>query len=108
MADSLDRQPLSRETVVKVARLARLKLTPAEIDDYVGKLGQVLGYVEMLDEVDVTDIEPMVHAIELRNVFRADEVQPSLSRSDALKNAQKTDGVCFLVPQILDGGGSSA
>jgi Asp-tRNA(Asn)/Glu-tRNA(Gln) amidotransferase C subunit len=35
-------------------------------------------------------------------------VQPSLSRSDALKNAPKTDGVCFLVPQILDGGGSSA
>jgi aspartyl-tRNA(Asn)/glutamyl-tRNA(Gln) amidotransferase subunit C len=108
MADSLDRQPLSRETVVKVARLARLKLTPAEIDDYVGKLGQVLGYVEMLDEVDVTDIEPMVHAIELRNVFRADEVRPSLPRTDALKNAPKTDGVCFLVPQILDGGGSSA
>ena len=103
MADSLDRQPLSRETVVKVARLARLKLTPAEIDDYVGKLGQVLGYVEMLDEVDVTDIEPMVHAIELTNVLREDTLVPSLPRADGLKNAPKQDGRYFLVPAILEG-----
>jgi aspartyl-tRNA(Asn)/glutamyl-tRNA(Gln) amidotransferase subunit C len=99
---------LDRETVVKVAKLARLKLSDAEIDDCAGKLGQVLGYIAMLNEVDTTDVEPMVHAIEMRNVFRADEVQPSLPRTEALKNAPKTDGVCFLVPQILDGGGSSA
>lgn len=99
---------LDRETVVKVAGLARLKLTEAEIEDHAGKLGQVLGYINVLNEVDTTDVEPMVHAIEMRNVFRADEVQPSLPRTEALKNAPKTDGVCFLVPQILDGGGSSA
>lgn len=99
---------LDRETVVKVAGLARLKLSDAEIDDYAGKLGQVLGYIAVLNEVDTTNVEPMVHAIELRNVFRADEVQPSLPRTEALRNAPKTDGVCFLVPQILDGGGPSA
>ncbi len=99
---------LDRETVVKVAGLARLKLSDAEIDDYAGKLGQVLGYINVLNEVDTTNVEPMVHAIELRNVFREDEVQPSLPRTEALKNAPKTDGVCFLVPQILDGGAPSA
>lgn len=101
-------QKLDRETVVKVASLARLKLTDREIDDYTGKLGQVLGYIQMLDEVPTDDVEPMVHAIELRNVFRDDVVQPSLPREQALANAPKTDGKCFLVPQILDAGTVSA
>jgi aspartyl-tRNA(Asn)/glutamyl-tRNA(Gln) amidotransferase subunit C len=93
---------LTRNEVLKVARLARLKLTDSEVDDYTEKLGTVLAYVDSLNEIDTEDIEPMVHAVELRNVFRADEVCPSLSRVAALSNAPKTDGQFFLVPQILD------
>jgi aspartyl-tRNA(Asn)/glutamyl-tRNA(Gln) amidotransferase subunit C len=93
---------LTRSDVLKVARLARLKLTDAEIDDYTEKLGSVLAYVESLNEVDTEDFEPMVHGVSLGNVFRADEVAPSLSREAALSNAPKTDGQFFLVPQILD------
>ncbi len=93
---------LTRNEVLKVARLARLKLTDAEVADYAEKLGSVLEYVESLNEVDTEDVEPMVHAVELSNVFRPDEVVPSLPREAALSNAPKTDGYCFLVPQILD------
>jgi aspartyl-tRNA(Asn)/glutamyl-tRNA(Gln) amidotransferase subunit C len=96
-------EPLSRETVLKVARLARLRLTEAEVDDYAAKLGSILGYVEQLNEVNTDDIEPMVHAVELANVFRDDVVTPSLSQKDALANAPKSDGKFFLVPQILEG-----
>jgi aspartyl-tRNA(Asn)/glutamyl-tRNA(Gln) amidotransferase subunit C len=93
---------LTRADVLKVARLARLKLTDAEIDDYTEKLGSVLAYVDSLNEIDTEEIEPMVHAVELSNIFRPDAVTPSLARDAALANAPKTDGQFFLVPQILD------
>lgn len=93
---------LTRADVLKVARLGRLKLTEDEVADYTTKLGNILSYVDSLNEVDTTDVEPMVHAVELSNVFRGDEVAPSLPRAAALQNAPKTDGQFFLVPQILD------
>jgi aspartyl-tRNA(Asn)/glutamyl-tRNA(Gln) amidotransferase subunit C len=93
---------LSRAEVLKVAMLARLKLTDAEVDDCTAKLGSILEYVDSLGEINTDEIEPMVHAVELSNVFRADEVAPSLPRAAALSNAPKTDGQFFLVPQILD------
>lgn len=93
---------LTRADVLKVANLARLKLSEAEVADYTAKLGSILEYVESLNEVETEDVEPMVHAVELSNVFRRDEVVPSLTREAALSNAPKTDGQFFLVPQILD------
>ncbi len=94
---------LSTEDVQKVAKLARLKLTPEEVEQFAGQLGHILGYVEMLSEVDTDNVQPMAHAADVTNVFRSDEVQPSLPRETALKNSPKTDGKYFLVPQILDG-----
>ena len=93
---------LTRAEVLKVANLARLKLTDAEVDDCTAKLGNVLAYVDSLGEVNTDEIDPMVHAVELSNVFRSDETTPSLPRDAALSNAPKTDGQFFLVPQILD------
>jgi aspartyl-tRNA(Asn)/glutamyl-tRNA(Gln) amidotransferase subunit C len=95
-------EPLTSLEVQKVALLGRLKLSEAEVADYTLKLGQVLGYVEVLNEVDTENVEPLVHAVELSNVFRADEVRPSLPPGEALANAPKTDGRFYLVPQILD------
>ncbi|MCA9055631.1 MAG: Asp-tRNA(Asn)/Glu-tRNA(Gln) amidotransferase subunit GatC [Planctomycetaceae bacterium] len=96
--------PLTPEDVRKVARLARLMLTDAEVETYTRQLGQVLGYVDRLSEVDTTGVEPMAHAIEMANVFRPDEPTGSLPRDAALASAPKTDGRYFLVPPILDGG----
>lgn len=108
MSDDSTRGPaLDRATVAKVATLARLKLTDAEIDEYVGRLGAVLEYVHVLDELDTSNVEPLVHAFEMTNVFRVDEVQPSLPRAAALANAPKSDGRCFLVPRIIDAGPSA-
>jgi aspartyl-tRNA(Asn)/glutamyl-tRNA(Gln) amidotransferase subunit C len=95
---------MNREEVVKVALLARLKLTDDELDRFTSQLGQVLQYVDILNEVETEDVEPMAHAVELFNVFRDDEVRESLARDEALSNAPETDGQCFLVPPILDGG----
>lgn len=96
--------PLTPDDVRKVARLARLQLTDAEVETYTPQLGQVLQYIDRLSEVDTDGIEPMAHAIEVENVLRADESKSSLPRELALSNAPKADGRYFLVPPILDGG----
>lgn len=94
---------LPRETVLKVAQLARLQLSPAEVEEFTQQLGAILDYVSRLDQLDTRAVEPMVHAIELVNVFREDVPVPSLPRAAALSNAPKTDGKYFLVPAILEG-----
>jgi aspartyl-tRNA(Asn)/glutamyl-tRNA(Gln) amidotransferase subunit C len=93
---------LSLEDVRKVAKLARLQLTPEEEVRYQQQLGQVLKYVDVLNSVDTTGVDPLAHPHEVTNVLRADEPSPSLPRPAALANAPKTDGKYFLVPQILD------
>jgi aspartyl-tRNA(Asn)/glutamyl-tRNA(Gln) amidotransferase subunit C len=93
---------LSSAEVLKVARLARLRLTDDEVALYARQLGAILEYIDRLGEVDTTGVEPMAHAIEQHNVFRADEQTPSLPREAALGNAPASDGRYFLVPPILD------
>lgn len=93
---------LSREDVRKVADLARLKVTDTELDSLAQDLRAIVGYVEVLNEVDTTDVPPMVHAVELHNVLREDVVLESLPRAAALSNAPRTDGECFLVPAIIE------
>ena len=93
---------LSREDVRKVADLARLKVTDTELDSLAQDLRAIVGYVEVLNEVDTTDVAPMVHAVELHNVLREDIVIESLPRAAALSNAPQTDGECFLVPAIIE------
>ena len=93
--------PLSREDVEKVSLLARLKLSDAELALLTEQLGQVVSYVEQLNELDTEDVDPMVHAVEVTNVFRADVLQPSLPREASLSNAPKADGECYLVPAVL-------
>ena len=93
---------LSRDDVQKVARLARLKVTASELDGLLVDLTAIVGYVQVLNEVDCTGVEPMVHAVELKNVLRSDNLVDSLPRSAALSNAPRTDGEYFLVPAIID------
>ena len=95
-------EPLTKGAVAKVAHLARLKLSDAELDLFTTQLGQVLGYVELLNELNTDGVEPIAHVADIANVFRDDELKPSLPRAAALSNAPKTDGKFFVVPQILE------
>jgi aspartyl-tRNA(Asn)/glutamyl-tRNA(Gln) amidotransferase subunit C len=97
-------EPLPATAVQKVAHLSRLKLTDDEVARFGRQLGDILKYVELLNAVDTTGVEPMAHAVETTNVFRPDEERPSLPRADALANAPKADDRYFLVPQILENG----
>jgi aspartyl-tRNA(Asn)/glutamyl-tRNA(Gln) amidotransferase subunit C len=92
---------LTRADVEKVSLLARLRLGPAELDTMTAQLGQIVGYVEQLAQLDTTNVEPMAHAVDMANVFRDDQSRPSLERDAALANAPHSDGEHFLVPAVL-------
>jgi aspartyl-tRNA(Asn)/glutamyl-tRNA(Gln) amidotransferase subunit C len=85
-----------------VAHLARLALSPEEEQKIHGQLGSILGYIEKLKEVDVTGVEPTAHAFPLVNVVRPDEVRPSLSNEEALRNAPAQANGLFMVPKIVE------
>ena len=92
---------ISRQDIEKVALLARLQLTDEELSKMTVELGQIVGYVDQLAEVDTSGIEPMAHAIETVNVFRDDVVVASLPRDEALANAPHRDDRGYLVPAVL-------
>jgi aspartyl-tRNA(Asn)/glutamyl-tRNA(Gln) amidotransferase subunit C len=85
-----------------VAHLARLSLSPEEERKISEQLGYILGYIEKLNEVDVAGVEPTAHAFPLVNVTRTDEVRPSLSQEDALRNAPAQANGLFIVPKIVE------
>ena len=109
MSDQSEQQAakLTDEQVRHVAHLSRLKLTDEQVRFYAGQLSDVLGYMTKLGELDVQDVQPMVHPTEIVNKFREDEPQPGLTVDDALANAPASDPPFFKVPKVL-GEGSGA
>ena len=85
-----------------VAHLARLALTPQEEQKLSQQLGNIIGYIEKLKEVDVSGVEPTAHAFPMVNVTRPDETQPSLSNEEALRNAPAKANGLFIVPKIVE------
>lgn len=88
--------------VRKVAKLSRLELTEAEVEEFTGQLSAILDYVEKMNELDTEGIEPLAHCLPISNVFREDCVKESLGTEKALDNAPQRDGDFFKVPKILD------
>ena len=93
---------LTIREVAKVALLARLRVDPHELETFTGQLNLIVNHVAQLQELDTTDVEPLTHGIEVRNVFRDDVRGPSLDREKALANAPKRNQVGFLVPAVLE------
>ncbi len=85
-----------------VVNLARIDLSPEEEARIQPQMQEILKYVDKLNELDVEGIEPMAHAVPLTNVIREDEVRPSLSIGDALRNAPQQANGLFVVPKIVE------
>jgi aspartyl-tRNA(Asn)/glutamyl-tRNA(Gln) amidotransferase subunit C len=92
---------LTRADVEKVSLLARLELTPAELETMTQQLVQIVGYVESLSELNTDAVQPMAHALDVANVFAEDRQHESLQREAALANAPHSDGQFYLVPAVL-------
>jgi aspartyl-tRNA(Asn)/glutamyl-tRNA(Gln) amidotransferase subunit C len=95
---------ITRAEVQKVSLLARLSLSNEELDRMTSQMGGILGYIDLLSELDTEQVEPMAHALDVANVFREDVARPSLDREEALANAPHRDEECYLVPAVLGEG----
>ena len=89
---------IDKETVLHVARLARLDLRPDEVDRLTIELGAILDAVSRVAELDLVDVPPTSHPLDLVNVWADDEPHPSLSVEEALANAPAREGDLFRVP----------
>jgi aspartyl-tRNA(Asn)/glutamyl-tRNA(Gln) amidotransferase subunit C len=93
---------ISRDEVARVAGLARIDLTPAELDRLAGELDVIVQSVARVSEVATPDVPPTSHPLAMTNVFRADVPEPSLPVEDVLAGAPAAEQGRFLVPQILE------
>lgn len=92
---------ITHDDVRHVARLARLKLDEDELDRYAGQLSTIVGHIDRIGELELDEVPPTTHPLELENVMRDDERKPSLAREDALKNGPEVEDGAFRVPPIV-------
>jgi len=93
---------LSRADVAHLARLSRLALSDAELDELGGQLDVILAAVARVSEVAAADVPPTTHAVPVVNVFRDDEIRPCLTPEQALSGAPAAEDDKFRVPRILE------
>lgn len=93
---------ITEEMVDYVSILSRLKLPQEEKERMTGELEQILVYMDVLDGLDTSGVEPMSHVFPLKNVLRPDEVMPSGDRAELLANAPVPDEEAFLVPKTVE------
>ena len=85
-----------------IARLSRLHLSEEELRFFETQVAQILSFVDKLKEVNVDGVEPTSHPLSLSNVFRDDEIKPSIAIEEFLKNAPCARGRFFEVPKIIE------
>ncbi len=95
---------ISREEVVKMARLARLNFSGQELDEFVPQFREIIDYVDHLEELPTEGVEPLYQALapqDQQRELRPDEVHPSLSSEEALQNAPDAKEGQFRVPKVI-------
>ena len=93
---------INQQDVEHVARLARLSLNPDNLKTMTGQMDAILGYVDKLNELDTTGIEPMAHAVPMSNAFREDQITEPIGVERALQNAPQRTNNYFKVPKIIE------
>jgi aspartyl-tRNA(Asn)/glutamyl-tRNA(Gln) amidotransferase subunit C len=93
---------VDRETVKRVAHLARIRVSEEEAEALRGELNAILGFVEQLDEVDVTGVEPMTSVLPMPMKKREDRVTDGGKADDIVANAPLTEDHYFLVPKVVE------
>jgi aspartyl-tRNA(Asn)/glutamyl-tRNA(Gln) amidotransferase subunit C len=93
---------LTKDEVLHVATLARLNIDASWIDTFADQLGNILEYVETLDQIDTRDVAPTFHAVDKSNAFRKDATAGHLDRESALSNAPEEEDGYFIVPKVIE------
>lgn len=93
---------VSRDDIIHIAKLSRLEFTDEELEKYTKDLYNIVNFANTLSEIDVTGVKPTNHILDIKNVFRKDEVKPSYDRDLILKNAPTKAGGCVSVPKVVE------
>lgn len=93
---------ITKDQVLYVAALARLKLKPEEEEKFIGNMTDIINFADKLNELDVDGIQPTASALKIQNVYREDKREASYPREEILKNAPSQADGCFLVPKIVE------
>lgn len=93
---------IDQDTVEKVAHLARLELTETEKVEMIKDMDKILGFMDKLNEVDTTGVEPLIYMTDEVNAFREDEVKQLITHEEALENAPKHDADYFMVAKVIN------
>ena len=93
---------INENDIIKVAKLARLELSPDERDEFSRQLNGIIGYVEKINELDTSGVEPADHIVDIKNVFRKDVVLKSIDRGELEKIAPDFRDGHIVVPKIIE------
>lgn len=92
---------IDQEWVIKIAGLARLELDSTQADKFAGQFQDIIGYMDSLNQVDTSRVEPLYSPSRNKSVLREDEPQKDYQRREILTNAPRHDGEYFIVPRII-------
>lgn len=93
---------ISIDEVNHIASLSRLKFDEEEKKKLAGHMADIIGFVQKISELDTTNVEPTNHVLDIKNVFRKDEVVESYNREELLKNAPTSEAGCIVVPNVVE------
>lgn len=93
---------ISKEEVKNIANLSRLHLTEEDLEKYSSDLSSIVEFVNTLNEVDTEGVKPTDHILDIKNVFRKDELKPSYDREELFKNAPTKEAGCISVPKAVE------
>lgn len=93
---------IDRDTIRYVAQLSRIELSPKELDKLSGQLKDILGFIDKLKKVNISQIKPTSHILPLSNVLREDSPGKSLPSEKTLANAPDKEGNFFVVPKVIE------
>lgn len=93
---------ISEEEVRHIAGLARLKFTDSEVTKFTNDLASIVEFADELNEIDVSNVKPTAHILDIQNVFREDEMHESYDREKLLQNAPTKAAGCISVPQVVE------
>jgi len=92
---------IEKKDIQYIAKLANLKIEDDDIDDFTRQIGDILEYVEKLDELDTDDVVPTAYTVPMKNVMREDKAEPSMDRDKILSNAPDKKEGQYRVPKII-------
>jgi aspartyl-tRNA(Asn)/glutamyl-tRNA(Gln) amidotransferase subunit C len=93
---------ISKDDVIKVSELARLEVKEEELDKFTEQLGNILEYIEQLNELDTNNVEPTSHVLNIATPLREDKVVEWLNIEEVLQNAPESEDDFFVVPQVIE------